>query len=149
MSFTSSSDINSIRTAINQALSEFVKSENKYLSKIGPELDPVATAIETFLLDSGKRLRPLFAYVGIVGAGAETSVELIKAISSLELIHVCALIHDDVMDASDTRRGAPSIHKYFEKCIRIKTCRLRISIWYCFCHLDWRFSTYLVGSNAS
>ena len=104
-----------MRSAINQALSEFVKSENKYLSKIGPELDPVATAIESFLLDSGKRLRPLFAYVGLIGAGTETSAEIIKAISSLELIHVCALIHDDVMDGSDTRRGSPSIHKLFEK----------------------------------
>ena len=107
-----------MRSAINQALSEFVKSENKFLSKIGPELDPVATAIESFLLDSGKRLRPLFAYVGLIGAGTETSAEIMKAISSLELIHVCALIHDDVMDGSDTRRGSPSIHKLFEKCIQ-------------------------------
>jgi len=115
VSFSSTSDINSMRSAINQALSEFVKSENKYLAKIGPELDPVATAIESFLLDSGKRLRPLFAYVGLIGAGADASPEIIKAISSLELIHVCALIHDDVMDGSDTRRGSPSIHKLFEK----------------------------------
>ena len=39
---------------------------------------------------------------------------MLNAIASLELVHVCALIHDDVMDGSDTRRGAPSIHKSFE-----------------------------------
>ena len=115
MSFSATSDLKVIRAEINQALTEFIKRENKYLAKIGPELDPVGIALEKFLLDSGKRLRPLFAYVGLIGASAQPNKELVSAIASLELIHVCALIHDDVMDASDTRRGAPSIHKSFEK----------------------------------
>ena len=114
MSFSATSDIKLIRSEINQALAEFIKQENKYLATIGSELDPVAEALEKFLLDSGKRLRPLFAYVGLIGAAAQPTKQLISAISSLELVHVCALIHDDVMDASDTRRGAPSIHKTFE-----------------------------------
>ena len=115
MSFSASNDINGIRSEINRALTDFVNNQGKYLRAIGPELDPVAVSLEKFLLDSGKRLRPLFAYVGLVGAGVQPTQELISAASSLELVHVCALIHDDVMDASDTRRGAPSIHKYFEK----------------------------------
>lgn len=115
MSFSYSYDMNSMRSAINRALSEFIKSENSYLARIGPELDPVASGIESFLLDSGKRLRPLFAFVGFLGAGGEASPQIIKALSSIELIHVCALIHDDVMDGSDTRRGSPSVHKSFEK----------------------------------
>ena len=114
MSFSATSDIKLIRSEINQALAEFIKQENKYLATIGSELDPVAEALEKFLLDSGKRLRPLFAYVGLIGAAAQPTKQLISAISSLELVHVCALIHDDVMDASDTRRGAPAIHKAFE-----------------------------------
>ena len=104
-----------MRAEINLSLTEFIRSENKYLAKIGPELDPVATEIEKFLLESGKRLRPLFAYVGLLGTGTQSNKEIIQAVSSLELVHVCALIHDDVMDGSDTRRGALSIHKAFEK----------------------------------
>ena len=104
-----------MRAAINLSLSDFIRSENKYLAQIGPELDPVATEIEKFLLESGKRLRPLFAYVGLLGTGTNPNTEIIQAVSSLELVHVCALIHDDVMDGSDTRRGALSIHKAFEK----------------------------------
>jgi geranylgeranyl diphosphate synthase type I len=103
-----------MRKDINEALTQFIQNENKYLSKIGPELEPVANGIEKFLLDGGKRLRPLFAYVGFLATGTPISVDIIRAISSLELIHACALIHDDVMDGSDTRRGAPSIHKLFE-----------------------------------
>ena len=115
MSFSAKSDLNSMRSEINQALTEFVQGENKYLAKIGSELDPVSGGIEKFLLESGKRLRPIFAYAGVIGTGTKPTKELIRAFASLELIHVCALIHDDVMDGSDTRRGAPSIHKSFEK----------------------------------
>ena len=107
-------DIKSMRSAINQALNEFIQQENKYLAGIGPELNPIAEAVEKFLLDSGKRLRPLFAYVGLLGAGIQPNKSMLRAIASLELVHVCALIHDDVMDGSDTRRGAPSIHKAFQ-----------------------------------
>ena len=103
-----------MRKDIDYALTDFIQCENRYLSKIGTELDPVAQGIEKFLLEGGKRLRPLFAYVGYLATGGKASSEVVRAISSLELIHVCALIHDDVMDGSDTRRGAPSIHKLFE-----------------------------------
>jgi geranylgeranyl diphosphate synthase type I len=115
VSFSATSDIKEIRTEINQVLAEFIRRENKNLAKIGPELNPVGDALEKFLLDSGKRLRPLFAYVGLIGGAAQPTKELVSAVASLELIHVCALIHDDVMDDSDIRRGAPSIHKSFEK----------------------------------
>jgi geranylgeranyl diphosphate synthase type I len=106
--------LSDLRAWVNEALMEFVRSENNYLAQIGSELEPVASAMERFLLESGKRLRPTFAYVGLLGTGAKPTPELLKACASLELVHVCALIHDDVMDASDTRRGAPSIHRAFE-----------------------------------
>ena len=114
MNFSATADLKEIRNSINQELLNFVAAENKYLNEIGSELAPVATAMERFLLDSGKRLRPLFAYLGFLGTGSKPSIEILRACASLELVHVCALMHDDVMDASDTRRGAPSIHRAFE-----------------------------------
>jgi geranylgeranyl diphosphate synthase type I len=107
-------ELSALRESINGSLATFIERENRYLTEIGSELDPVAGALHSFLLDSGKRFRPLFAVIGYLGSGALLSPETISALSSLELIHVCALIHDDVMDASDTRRGAPAIHKHFE-----------------------------------
>lgn len=115
MDLSKEASLSDLRAAINQALAAFVQEENRYLRSIGAELNPVADALERFLLDSGKRLRPLFAYVGYLGTGATPTDSVIKAASALELIHVCALIHDDVMDGSDTRRGAPAIHKAFEQ----------------------------------
>lgn len=106
--------IRGLTEAINASLAQFFTGEAAYLQNVGPELDPIVTALGRFLLDNGKRLRPLFATIGFLGTGGELTPEIIRATSSLELVHVCALIHDDVMDASDTRRGAPAIHKQFE-----------------------------------
>jgi geranylgeranyl diphosphate synthase, type I len=114
MDYTLESGVDPLREAIDNSLSQFVDRENAYLRSIGNELHPVADALKRFLVDSGKRFRPLFAAAGFVGSGGILDTPSINAISSIELVHVCALIHDDVMDASDTRRGAPAIHKLFE-----------------------------------
>jgi geranylgeranyl diphosphate synthase type I len=91
-----------------------MREQSSYLLSISPELKPVSSALSSFLLDSGKRLRPLFAYAGIKSAGGSLTPATTKAIASLELLQACALIHDDLMDGSDTRRGKPSIHRHFE-----------------------------------
>lgn len=95
-------------------LTDFLAEQTLYLGEIGTELIPAAEAINAFLLNGGKRLRPLFAYCGYISAGGEDDESIIRAIASLELLQGCALIHDDLMDASDTRRGQPSIHRRFE-----------------------------------
>ena len=106
--------LNGLRAATNSALTQFSLNEGARLRAIGSELEPVADVMHRFLLDSGKRLRPIFALVGALGTGTEITPAIIQAAASLELVHVCALMHDDVMDASDTRRGAPSVHRAFE-----------------------------------
>jgi len=104
-----------IRQLIESELANFLGAQKKYLESIGSELTPASDALTSFLLDSGKRFRPLFAYFGFIGAGGSHSSQVIRACSSLELLQACALIHDDLMDGSDTRRGKPAIHKHFEK----------------------------------
>jgi geranylgeranyl diphosphate synthase type I len=103
-----------IRDAVEIELSSFLSQQAQFLATISPDLAPVSQALSSFLLDSGKRLRPLFAYSGYVSAGGEITAPVVKAIASLELLQACALIHDDLMDGSDTRRGKPSIHRHFE-----------------------------------
>ena len=106
--------IESVRTEIRSALAQYLAGQRSYLTSIASELVPVCDALDEFLLDGGKRLRPLFAYAGVLASGAQPTPEIIRAISSLELLQACALIHDDLMDRSDTRRGKPAIHRHFE-----------------------------------
>jgi geranylgeranyl diphosphate synthase type I len=102
-----------LRTEIEIALGEFLENQRAQLAAIGTELDSVSTGLTEYVLNGGKRLRPLFAYWGFRGAGGIPNSSIICACASLELIQACALIHDDVMDGSDTRRGNPAIHKRF------------------------------------
>ncbi len=106
--------LSEVQSAIEIELAQFLERQSQYLTSIAPELSSVAQSLSAFLLDGGKRLRPLFAYSGFIGAGGKSSSEVIRAMASLELLQACALIHDDLMDGSDTRRGKPSIHRHFE-----------------------------------
>ena len=73
--------------------------------------------LEAFILRGGKRVRPSFAWWGWRGAGGDpdgaSSPGVLRACSALELIQACALVHDDLMDASATRRGHPTVHTEF------------------------------------
>ena len=104
-----------LRERIDSTLATFLGESSRYLNSIGPELASVAQEMNTFLLDGGKRFRPLLSCIGAITVnGADVDDAIVKASSSLELLHACALIHDDVMDGSDTRRGRPSVHRHFE-----------------------------------
>lgn len=101
------------REAIDAELADFLEEERGHLLAVSADLAPVANLASDYL-DGGKRLRPAFAYWGWRAAGGEPCLGIIRAAASLELLQACALIHDDVMDASDTRRGRPSAHRRFE-----------------------------------
>src|ERR671929_13000 len=68
-------------------------------------------------MEGGKRLRPAFVYWGYRGAGGAAggpqAEAAIRAACSVELLHICALIHDDIMDGSEVRRGRPAMHVGF------------------------------------
>ncbi|HEU5265446.1 MAG TPA: polyprenyl synthetase family protein, partial [Jatrophihabitans sp.] len=97
---------------VNATLAAFVDDRAGSLAPAGPDLTPLITAARDFVLSGGKRLRPTFAYWGwrAVRTEYDDDRDLITAAASLELLHACALVHDDVMDASATRRGRSAAH---------------------------------------
>jgi geranylgeranyl diphosphate synthase type I len=102
-----------LRDRFDKALQEFLGSVTPQLPLIADDLAAFATATEAFVLDGGKRLRPAFCYWGYRAAGAPDAEPVIRAAAALELLQACALVHDDVIDGSDTRRGAPAVHRRF------------------------------------
>ncbi len=58
---------------------------------------------------SGKRLRPVMALLS-GGATNEITEEHIQLAVILELIHIATLVHDDIMDEADLRRGKATLH---------------------------------------
>ena len=102
-----------IRKEVDEALFAFVDRQRPVLHAISDDLDPLVSALAD-LLAGGKRLRPAFCHWGWRGAGGADLPQIVPAAASLELLQAGALIHDDVMDASDTRRGRPSAHRRFQ-----------------------------------
>src|SRR6478736_121226 len=80
--------------------------------------DPVQTPTDLDVLrrrvqqaTGGQGLRAGFLYWGYRAAGGPDSDELVRLAASMEFFQAAALLHDDVMDRSDTRRGMPSAHR--------------------------------------
>lgn len=79
--------------------------------------DEVAESVAGFVLRGGRRLRAQCAWWGWRAGGGEADGEdaatALRVAASLELLQAMALIHDDVMDGSDLRRGAAAVHVEF------------------------------------
>jgi geranylgeranyl diphosphate synthase type I len=108
-------EVAGLRSRVDKALAAFLTGQRDRLLAIDPALAEVTATVTEFVLGGGKRLRPAFAYWGFRGAGGADSDEVVAAVAALELVQASALIHDDLMDRSDTRRGVPSVHRRFEK----------------------------------
>jgi geranylgeranyl diphosphate synthase type I len=105
-----------LRAAVDDRVTDFLGRQAGRLENLGPEVQPLL-ALTSRLLAGGKRLRPAFCIWGYVAAAGRDDQDLdpvLTAAASLELLHASALVHDDVMDGSDTRRGAPAVHRQFE-----------------------------------
>ena len=105
-------DVEDLRARVQKTVDDFLAAQEPLLESISGDLAPLSDALRD-LLSGGKRLRPAFAYWGWRATGGADCHEAIVAASSLEFLQACALIHDDVMDGSDTRRGKPAAHRRF------------------------------------
>ncbi|MCX5372765.1 polyprenyl synthetase family protein [Streptomyces sp. NBC_00103] len=103
--------------AVEDALRRFFADRRDEAAAIGPACAEAVAELENYVLRGGKRVRPTFAWLGWLGAGGDpdgtTAQAVVRTGAALELFHASALIHDDVVDASLTRRGAPAAHVQF------------------------------------
>ncbi|PZE80051.1 polyprenyl synthetase family protein [Curtobacterium sp. MCBD17_032] len=112
-----------VSARIDRALDE----QRDRLAAISPDLLPFDTFARD-LLAGGKRFRALFCYWGwqsvagrsgsfdplSEGSRQTTAEAVVTAAAALEVFHAAALVHDDIMDRSDTRRGRPAAHRRYE-----------------------------------
>ncbi|MDQ3751788.1 MAG: polyprenyl synthetase family protein [Actinomycetota bacterium] len=96
--------IDLLRAQIDARLGDFLTERRRELEEAGDLIDE----IERVIASGGKRLRPAFCYWGHRAAGGEHSEAIVFAAASLELLHTFAIVHDDIMDASQERRGVPT-----------------------------------------
>jgi geranylgeranyl diphosphate synthase type I len=103
--------------AVTDQLRDYLRERRRDCAYIGTDYAILTEALEEFVLRGGKRLRPLFAYWGwrAVADRPDESADpkVLRLFAALELLHACALVHDDVIDESATRRGLPTVHRLF------------------------------------
>ncbi|MEJ8639806.1 polyprenyl synthetase family protein [Streptomyces sp. MS2.AVA.5] len=73
----------------------------------------VTQTLRYFLSAGGKRVRPLLCLIGWHAGGGTggDAAPVVRVAASLEMFHAFALVHDDIMDRSDSRRGRPAVHR--------------------------------------
>ncbi|MGA8987736.1 polyprenyl synthetase family protein [Aeromicrobium sp.] len=111
---TSRADDPAFRTQVDHTLVAFVEAQRPVLAPLGNDVEDLADVSIAFVA-GGKRLRPQFCYAGWLLAGGDPhDRDIVTAAAALEWLQASALVHDDLMDGSDTRRGRPSVHREFE-----------------------------------
>lgn len=103
-----------IVNAVNFRCEAFLQARRAEIAEISG--DPAA--LTDSLLDltrGGKKLRPLLGWIGWRAAGGDPESAVPQQLGvALELFQAAALVHDDVIDRSATRRGQPAVHIRFE-----------------------------------
>lgn len=100
--------------AVTDQLRRYLRERRGEAAYIGSDYDALIAGLEEFVVSGGKRLRPAFAYWGWRAISSkDADAEMLLLFSALELLHASALVHDDVIDSSATRRGRPTTHMLF------------------------------------
>ena len=97
-----------VKEVLGSYSTDITKTIEKELSTITP--DNLAEASVYLTRAGGKMLRPALSLIVSEAVGGERENTL-KSAAAIELIHTFSLIHDDIMDQDDMRRGMPSVHK--------------------------------------
>ena len=106
-------DTSSWVTRVNEHIRATLDEQRSTLEHLGSDVSAFTDFAAT-MLSGGKRFRAQFCALGYACASHELPDSLWDVAAGLELFHAAALAHDDIMDKSDTRRGNPAAHRFFE-----------------------------------
>lgn len=108
--------VDAISGPVGARIDALLDGEVARWSELHTSLVEPLTTLQDFVRAGGKRLRPAFCYWSFVGAGGDPlDPVVVDAGAALELLHSFALVHDDVMDDSQRRRGTDAVHVAYER----------------------------------
>lgn len=100
-------DINSVKEYLGES---WISVSERIVSSLDSDIDLLNVTNRSILSHSGKQLRPILALLfARACSGGSVSEATIRYAAAAELLHNATLLHDDVADGSDKRRGAPTI----------------------------------------
>ncbi|GLF99414.1 polyprenyl synthetase family protein [Streptomyces yaizuensis] len=100
-----------IMRRVDERLDAFLGAERRRWAAVDGRGAVPVDAVTSLVAAGGKRLRPAFCVAGFLSAGGDPADgRVVDSAAGVELVHTGALIHDDVLDASELRRGTPTVH---------------------------------------
>ena len=116
-------EVKRLQKEINKRLEIFFKKKIKearevslLMSQMTKEIsDQITKEINDLVLRGGKRIRPILVYYGYLASGGKKKKAILDAAISIEIIHNYLLIHDDIIDEDEFRRGKPTIHQKYKR----------------------------------
>jgi len=88
---------------VEQSLAEAIHSREQALTNIAAHL----------IQGGGKRVRPMVALLAFFAFGGKKLREIVAIATAIELIHTATLLHDDIIDGAETRRGKESAYRKY------------------------------------
>lgn len=107
--------LGAVQRRIDDALRDFLARRRLEISELDASAAGLVDELVRLIGAGGKRIRPAFCYWGYRAAGGAETESIFRAAAALELLHTFALIHDDVMDGSEVRRGVASSHVHLAR----------------------------------
>jgi len=102
-----------VRGPVDRELARFLGDRRAELAGMDPSAVALVDELLRLLGAGGKRLRPALCFWAFRASGGLQDDPIVRVCGALELLHTCALVHDDLMDRDDERRGVPSTHVRF------------------------------------
>src|SRR3989344_8320694 len=106
-------EITKIKNLIQERLGVFFDQKIREARKIDPIIGKTAQYLADQTLNGGKRVRAALAVQGFLAGGKKLNPAIYDIGAAMELVHSYFLIHDDIIDQDDLRRGRPSMHCRF------------------------------------
>jgi len=103
---------------INRVMKLFFDQKLQESGRWSADLKKVVQKTKRFSLQGGKRLRPILFLYGYQAIKSGNVQAVLKAAVSIEIMQSYFLVHDDIIDEDDQRRGSPSLHVVYEKMYR-------------------------------
>ncbi|HEY6568012.1 MAG TPA: polyprenyl synthetase family protein [Actinomycetota bacterium] len=101
-------EMEALTERVDRVLASFLQGCALEMEAAGEGGRAMADEIQRLLQAGGKRLRPAFCYWGFRAAGGPDGEPIVRASAAMELLHTMALVHDDLLDHTAERRGAPT-----------------------------------------
>lgn len=105
--------LDGFRDKLDRELSAWLTAKRQAADS--PEMLELIDGVGQLVLQGGKRLRPALVYYTYRACGGPSDEQALPVALATELLHTYLLIHDDIMDHAEVRRGQPSAHARFRR----------------------------------